>query len=46
MLSLVKLIDKAGGYIFGIKSQDDMSSLMSCAVGADFDYFTYPFCNF
>jgi len=40
MLSLVKLIDKAGGYIFGIKSQDDMSSLMSCAVGADFDYFT------
>ena len=45
MVSLVKLIDKAGGYIFGIKEQDNMASLMSCAAGADFDYFMYPLLN-
>ncbi|XP_065057907.1 GPN-loop GTPase 2-like isoform X2 [Rhopilema esculentum] len=39
MLSLVKLIDKASGYVFGIKGQDNMASMMSCAAGADFDYF-------
>ena len=43
MLNLVKLIDKAGGYVFGIKNQDNMASMMSCAAGADFEYFMYPF---
>eukprot|EP00112_Aurelia_sp_Birch-Aquarium-sp1_P001554 Seg1167.11 transcript_id=Seg1167.11/GoldUCD/mRNA.D3Y31 product="GPN-loop GTPase 2" protein_id=Seg1167.11/GoldUCD/D3Y31 len=39
MLNLVKLIDKAGGYVFGIKNLDNMASMMSCAAGADFEYF-------
>ena len=43
MLNLVKLIDKAGGYVFGIKNQDNMASMMSCAAGADFEYFMYLF---
>lgn len=42
MLNLIKLVDKASGYIFGLKGQDNMASLMSCAAGADFDYFVYP----
>ncbi len=42
MMELIKLIDKAGGYVFGIKEQNNMASMMSCAAGADFEYFVYP----
>ncbi len=43
MIKLIQIIDKAGGYVFGIKNQNDMASMMSCAAGADFEYFAYPF---
>ena len=44
MLRLSRTIDKAGGYIFGgEEDKNDMASMMSCAVGADFEFFRYPF---
>ena len=47
MASVLKLVDKAGGFVF--KGSDtgysDMASLMSCATGADFDFCRYPHCS-
>eukprot|EP00794_Sanderia_malayensis_P000159 gene159-771_t len=43
MIKLIQLIDKAGGYVFGIKDQNNMASMLSCAAGADFECFTYLF---
>jgi len=39
MMRLLKSVDKCNGYVFGT-SEDDrtMQSLMSCAVGAEFEY--------
>ena len=43
MLSLVKIIDQANGYVFGGKHEEgNLSEMMSHAVGADFEYFKYP----
>ena len=44
LLGVMKLVDKANGYVFGDLEERNMNSLMSCAVGADFEYFKYPFC--
>lgn len=44
MASVLKLVDKAGGYVFkgSETGYSDMASLMSCATGADFDFLRYP----
>ncbi|XP_071955857.1 GPN-loop GTPase 2-like [Antedon mediterranea] len=39
MLNVMKLVDKANGYVFGDLEERNMQALMSCAVGADFEYF-------
>lgn len=39
LLGVMKLVDKANGYVFGDLEERNMNSLMSCAVGADFEYF-------
>ncbi|XP_071800903.1 GPN-loop GTPase 2-like [Asterias amurensis] len=38
-LDVLKVIDKANGYVFGDLEERNMQTLMSCAVGADFEYF-------
>ena len=39
MLRLLKSVDKCNGYVFGTSEEDrTMQSLMSCAVGAEFEY--------
>ncbi|XP_072036008.1 GPN-loop GTPase 2-like [Amphiura filiformis] len=39
ILGVMKLVDKANGYVFGDLEDRNMNALMSCAVGADFEYF-------
>ncbi|XP_038047388.1 GPN-loop GTPase 2-like [Patiria miniata] len=39
MLDVLKVVDKANGYVFGDLEERNMQALMSCAVGADFEYF-------
>ena len=43
--NVIKVIDKANGYIFN-QADHNIAALMSSAVGADFDYFKYPFIAF
>lgn len=38
MLRVMKSVDKANGYIFGDLEERNIQSLMSCAVGAEFEY--------
>ena len=38
MLRLSQHVDKANGYIFGDLEERNLQSLMSCAVGAEFQY--------
>jgi len=38
MLRVKNLADKANGYVFGKEEERTMESLMSCAVGAEFEY--------
>ncbi|KAK7116210.1 GPN-loop GTPase 2-like [Littorina saxatilis] len=38
MLRVKNLADKANGYIFGKEEERTMESLMSCAMGAEFEY--------
>lgn len=38
MLRVMKVADKANGYVFGDLEERDMQSLMSCAIGAEFEY--------
>lgn len=38
MLRLIQQVDKANGYIFGDLEERNLQSLMSCAVGAEFEY--------
>lgn len=42
---VVKAVDKASGYIFGT-GDDATMAMMSSAMGADFDFFKYPFLEF
>ena len=47
MLRLVKKVDSANGYVFGGKhEQGNLSEMLSCAAGADFEYFKYLFVLF
>lgn len=43
MLNVMKAIDKASGYVFQSEAGNTLSSMMSVAVGADFDFFKYGF---
>lgn len=43
MLNVLKAIDKASGYVFQSEAGNTLSSMMSVAVGADFDFFKYRF---
>ena len=44
MLTLVKKIDSANGYVFGGKHEEgNLSEMLSYAAGAEFEYFKYPF---
>ena len=38
MLRVKNAADKANGYMFGGEQERSMESLMSCAVGAEFEY--------
>ncbi|KAK7492519.1 hypothetical protein BaRGS_00016185 [Batillaria attramentaria] len=38
MLRVKKAVDKANGYVFGEEEERTLESLMSCAVGAEFEY--------
>ena len=43
MLEVIKAVDKAGGYIFGVEEgASSLASLLSVSVGADLDFFKYP----
>ncbi|KAJ8027243.1 GPN-loop GTPase 2 [Holothuria leucospilota] len=39
ILNLMKVVDKANGYVFGDLEERSVNKLMSVAVGADFEYF-------
>lgn len=38
MLRVMKVVDKANGYVFGDLEDRNLQSLMSCAIGAEFEY--------
>ena len=38
MLRVTQVVDKANGYVFGDLEERNMQSLLSCAVGAEFEY--------
>ena len=38
MLRVTKAVDKANGYLFGDLEERNIQSLMSCAMGAEFEY--------
>ena len=38
MLRVKNAADKANGYVFGGEQERSMESLMSCAIGAEFEY--------
>ena len=42
MFEVVKAVDKAGGYVYGQGESLSQPEMMSCAVGAEFDFFKYP----
>lgn len=41
MFNVMKEVDKASGYVFQVGEGNTLSSMMSTAVGADFDFFKY-----
>ena len=38
MMRVMQAVDKANGYLFGDLEERNMQSLLSCAVGAEFEY--------
>ncbi len=45
MLEVMRQVDRANGYVYGQGSggeEASMAAMMSTAVGADFDFFKYP----
>ena len=38
MLRVMKQVDKANGYVFGDTDERSIQQLMSCAMGAEFEY--------
>lgn len=42
MFEVMKVVDKASGYVYGQGESTNLVAMMSTAVGADFDFFKYP----
>jgi len=38
MLRVLKVVDKANGYVFGDLEDRNLQEMLSCAVGAEFEY--------
>lgn len=45
MFEVMKMVDKASGYAYGKGEKTNLPAMMSTAVGAEFDFFKYPFQN-
>jgi hypothetical protein len=43
MMQVLRTVDKANGYCFGDLEERNMQAMMSAAVGADFQFSTYPY---
>lgn len=43
MMQVLRTVDKANGYCFGDLEERNMQAIMSAAVGADFQFSTYPY---
>ena len=38
MMRVMKQADKANGYVFGDEEERNVQSMLSCAIGAEFEY--------
>lgn len=45
MLQVLRTVDKANGYCFGDLEERNLQAMMSAAVGADFQFGSYPYCS-
>lgn len=43
MIQVLQAVDKANGYCFGDMEERNLQAMMSAAVGADFQFDSYPF---
>ena len=43
MTQVLRTVDKANGYCFGDLEERNLQAMMSAAVGADFQFSSYPF---
>lgn len=43
MSLVLRAVDKANGYCFGDLEERNLQAMMSAAVGADFQFNSYPF---
>lgn len=43
MTQVLRTVDKANGYCFGDLGEMNLQAMMSAAVGADFQFNTYPY---
>lgn len=43
MIQVLRAVDKANGYCFGDLEERNLQAMMSAAVGADFQFSSYPF---
>lgn len=43
MIQVLQAVDKANGYCFGDLEERNLQAMMSAAVGADFQFDSYPF---
>lgn len=43
MIQVLRAVDKANGYCFGDLEERNLHAMMSAAVGADFQFNSYPF---
>lgn len=43
MIQVLRAVDKANGYCFGNVEERNLQAMMSAAVGADFQFSSYPF---
>jgi len=43
MIQVLRTVDKANGYCFGDLEERNLQAMMSAAVGADFQFNSYPF---
>lgn len=43
MIQVLRAVDKANGYCFGDLEERNLQAMMSAAVGADFQFNSYPF---